>query len=219
MVKVKICGLTRVEDARAAYEAGADMVGVIVNAKVPTPRNLDYRSARKILERTPSGMEKVVVGMPRDLSEGLEMIEELDPDYLQIHSNPSLTEMEELKEITEKELIITISVPSEEIDYTDIIMRAKKIAEVSDCILLDTKGSAGRGGTGKIHDWSVSRKVRHTLDTPVFLAGGLNPLNVGRAIEEVRPYGVDVASGVETKPGVKDAEKIRVFVKQSKRYE
>lgn len=215
MVKVKICGLTRVEDAKTAYEAGADMIGVIVNAKVPTPRNLDYGSARKILEQVPSGIEKVAVGMPEDLSEGLEIVEELDPDYLQMHSYPSLSEAEELRKATEKKLIITVSIPRKAPDSTKMITKARKIAEVSDFILLDTEGPGG-GETGKTHDWSASRKIRDTLETPVFLAGGLNPSNVREAIEKVQPYGVDVASGIESEPGIKAPEKVKAFVKASK---
>lgn len=215
MVKVKICGLTRVEDVKTAYEAGADMIGVIVNAKVPTPRNLDYDEARKILEQTPSGIEKVVVGMPGDLSEGLEIIEELDPDYLQMHSYPSLSEVGELKDITGKKLIITVSIPRKSLDSAKLIVRAEEVAEVSDFILLDTEGPGG-GETGKTHDWTASRKIRDALETPVFLAGGLNPSNVREAIEKVQPYGVDVASGIEAEPGIKDPEKVKAFVKASK---
>ena len=181
MVKVKICGLTRVEDVVTACEAGADMIGVIVNAKVPTPRNLDHRDARKILDDAFSGVKKVAVGMPGDLAEGLEIVEELDPYYLQIHSSPPLSEVRELREITGTKVISTLSLPRRVMELTDLITLAKKVAEVSDFVLLDTKSPLG-GGSGKTHDWSASGKLRESLDTPVFLAGGLNPLNVQEAI-------------------------------------
>lgn len=216
MVKVKICGLTRVEDARTACEAGADMIGVIVNAKVPTPRNLDYRDARRILDDVFSGVKKVAVGMPVDLAEGLEIVEELDPDYLQIHSSPPLSEVRELRETTGKKIISTLSLPRRVMELTDLITLAQKVAEVSDFILLDTKSPLG-GGSGKTHDWSASRKLRESLDMPIFLAGGLNPLNVQEAIRKVQPFGVDVSSGVEATPGTKDPERIRAFVKASRK--
>lgn len=216
MVKVKICGLTKVEDAKTAHDAGADLIGVIVNAKVPTPRSLNYDGARKILDQAPSGVEKVAVGMPEDLSEGLEIIEELNPDYLQMHSYPSLSEVKELKETTGKKLIITVSVPHKVTDPEEIIARAEEIAELTDFILLDTKGPGG-GGTGRTHNWGTSRKIRDALDTPLFLAGGLTPSNVREAIEKVQPYGVDVASGVELEPGVKDPEKLQAFIENSKK--
>ena len=216
MVKVKICGLTRVEDARTACEAGADMVGVIVNAKVPTPRNLDYRDARRILDDVFSGVKKVAVGMPVDLAEGLEIVEELDPDYLQIHSSPPSSEVRELRETTGIKVISTLSLPRRVMELTDLITLAKKVAEVSDFILLDTKSPLG-GGSGKTHDWSASRKLRESLDTPIILAGGLNPLNVQEGIRKVQPFGVDVSSGVEIAPGIKDSDKIRAFVRLSKK--
>lgn len=214
MVKVKICGLTGVEEAKALRASGADMMGVIVNAKIPTPRNLNYKDARGILSKAPSGIERVAVGMPEDLREGLEIIDELDPDYLQMHSYPSLSEVRELNEITDKKLIMTLPIDREVMDSSVLAARAQEIAEVSDFLLLDTKLSYK--GMGKTHDWSVSRKIRDVVDTPAFLAGGLTPSNVRSAIEEVRPYGVDVASGVEKEPGKKDPKKVRAFIKASK---
>ncbi|KXB01707.1 hypothetical protein AKJ43_03140 [candidate division MSBL1 archaeon SCGC-AAA261D19] len=215
MVKVKICGLTRSGDVEMVCESGADMVGVIVNAKVPTPRNLDYRKARRVLEQVPSGVEKVAVGMPENLSEGLEIVNELDPDYLQLHSFPALNEVEELREATGIKLISAISIPREAMDSNAVVDCADRIADVSDYLLLDTERLA-RGRTGETHDWSISRRIRKSLDKPIFLAGGLNPSNVREAIKKVEPYGVDAASGVEAKPGVKDQEKVRAFVKASK---
>ncbi|MBS3815698.1 MAG: phosphoribosylanthranilate isomerase [Hadesarchaea archaeon] len=215
MVKVKICGLTRTQDVGIIRESGADMLGVIVNAKIPTPRNLDYEKAREILDKVPSGIKKVVVGMPKDLSEGIEIIDKLNPDYFQMHSYPNLSEVKELKKATGKKLILTISIPQEVSNENEIISSAKEVSKVSDFILLDTKGPAG-GETGKVHDWSVSRKIREEISTPVFLAGGLTPSNVNKAIKKVQPYGVDVASGVESKPGIKNSKKVREFVNNSK---
>lgn len=216
MIKVKICGLTRVKDAELACEAGADMIGVIVNASIPTPRNLDYECAREILEQVPTKIGRVAVGMPENLSEGLEIIKELDPDYLQMHSYPSLSKLKKLRELTDKKLIITLPMPRQISDTTELIMRAREIAKVSDFILLDTEGYGG-GETGETHDWIASRKICDALKTPVFLAGGLTPSNVREAIDKVQPYGVDVASGTESVPGIKDPEKMKNFVRESKR--
>ncbi len=95
-----------------------------------------------------------------------------------------------------------------------LIDKAKEVAKASDLLLLDTKGASG-GGTGEVHDWSVSSKICKAVKVPVILAGGLNPSNVQKAVGRVNPFGVDVASGVETKPGRKDRKMVDKFVNEA----
>jgi phosphoribosylanthranilate isomerase len=99
------------------------------------------------------------------------------------------------------------------------IEQAQTYSGVVDAILLDTKTKEGMGGTGQTHDWNISKKIVETVKKPVILAGGLNPGNVQAAIEAVRPYAVDVASGVENSPGIKDKEKIKEFLQKVKKYD
>jgi len=209
VVKVKICGFTNTEDVKVACELGVDMVGAIM-----VPRSSRYvtaRQAKSILGAVSGDIAKVAVIMPKDLSEVKKIAQELKPDFLQIHLTFPARKLLEFKERLGTELIIVTSIPREIENRKKIIDRAIEAAEVADYVLLDTKGPSG-GGTGLTHDWSLSGEIREAIEKPIFLAGGLNPSNVGQAIKIVRPYGVDVATGVESSLGKKDAKLMREFI-------
>ena len=213
MVKVKICGFTNADDVKVACELGADMVGVIL---VPgSTRCVTVEQAKRILAATSGGVAKVAVIMPRHPSELDRFVRELKPDYLQIHLTFSEDELLKAKKRLGVKLIPVVAIPQKVENYHEILERAAKASEVADYLLLDTKGPSG-GGTGLTHDWGVSWQIRETVNTPVFLAGGLNPSNVRKAIEAVRPYGVDVATGVESSPGKKDEGLMREFIEAAK---
>ncbi|MCK4405381.1 MAG: phosphoribosylanthranilate isomerase [Hadesarchaea archaeon] len=209
MVKVKICGFTNPEDVKVACELGVDMVGAILVPK--SSRYVTTMQARQILDAVSDGIAKVAVIMPKDSSEVEKMARELKPDYLQIHLTFPAGKLFDLKERLDTELIIVTPIPREIENRKKIIDRAIGVAEVADYVLLDTKGPSG-GGTGLTHDWSLSGEIREAVKKPIFLAGGLNASNVGQAIKIVRPYGVDVATGVESSPGKKDARLMREFI-------
>ena len=92
---------------------------------------------------------------------------------------------------------------------------AETYADLVDAILLDTKAGSEVGGTGKTHNWDISREIVSSINKPVILAGGLNPDNVANAIKKVKPYAVDVSSGVESEPGIKDSEKMKRFIQNA----
>jgi len=209
VVKVKICGFTNLEDVKVACELGVDMVGAIM-----VPRSSRYvttMQAKQILDAVSGGIAKVAVIMPKDLSEVEKMARELKPDYIQIHLTFPAGKLLELKERLDTGLIIVTPIPREIENRKKIIDWAIEAAEVADYVLLDTKGPSG-GGTGFTHDWSLSGEIRGAVKKSIFLAGGLNASNVGQAIKIVRPYGVDVATGVESSPGKKDARLMREFI-------
>jgi len=216
MVKVKICGFTRTEDVKAACEFGVDMVGAIVKANVPTPRNLTIEQARDILDAVTGDVYRVVVIMPENPKAAEKMAKELEPDYIQVHSAASASQLREIGELTGSKLIGVVQVPREGGDPIKLVAMAQEVAGASDYLLLDTEGPSG-GETGLTHNWKISREICAAVKKPVFLAGGLNPTNVGEAIEKVRPHGVDVASGVESAPGEKDPELMRGFIQAAKR--
>lgn len=215
MVKIKLCGHTQPDDAKLACRLGADMVGVIVGVSVSTPREVSLMQARKILDSISAPTETVAVTMPRNFEEGRELASELDVDYLQIHSSLPASELERMREETGKKIIGVSKVTRGSSESENQIFRAKDIAQASDLLLLDTEGEVA-GGTGKVHDWRISREIVRKLDVPIILAGGLDPFNVGEAIREVRPYGVDVASGVEVEGGKKDPELVKKFVRNAR---
>ena len=212
MVKVKICGFTRADDVKAASDLGVDMVGVIV---IPhSSRGLTLEQAQDVL-KAGKNADKVAVIMPDNPAEASAVARMLNPDYLQIHSKFSVAQLTEIKKLSGKKIIGVVAIPQKILDRKEILDRAIEVSKAVDYILLDTKGSSG-GGTGLTHDWGLSREIRDVVGKPVFLAGGLNPNNVKAAIEMVQPYGVDVATGVESALGKKDPKLMHVFIEAAK---
>lgn len=210
MVKVKICGLTNVNDVMVACELGADMVGVVVRAP-KSPRNLTLERAKVILRAIPKTVVRVAVTTASDLAAISKVAGKLKPDYLQIHSSFSAEQLWRVNKLGNVGIIGVISIPQRAENMKAIVDQALEISGVVDYLLLDTKKSAG-GRASLTHDWRVSRRIREAVDKLVFLAGGLNPTNVKDAIRFVRPYGVDVSSGVESSPGKKDVELMKAFI-------
>ncbi|HJH31816.1 MAG TPA: phosphoribosylanthranilate isomerase, partial [Methanosarcinaceae archaeon] len=166
-------------------------------------------------------VDTVLVIMPDNAKHALEMIGAAKPDVVQIHNNIGVDELETMRNNTAIDIVKTISIPiSTKIsaDITGAITR--QVNDLTDCdlvdgILLDSSAYGKIGGTGAAHDWSVSRAVVEAVDVPVVLAGGLNPDNVRDAVEEVSPYAIDTASGIET-DGMKDEKKICRFIKEAR---
>lgn len=206
---VKICGLTREVDVKAACELGADMTGVVLVEG--SKRKVGVDRARELL--SVSSSKRVAVCRPRTAEELLELDRKLKPDYLQLH--PGTTGLEEVRKKISAGLILVVSIPPEGARLEDLISQSSSLQDLADFILLDTKGPHG-GGTGIPHDWSLSAEIRKRLRVPVLLAGGLNPSNVERVAVVVRPAGVDVATGVELAPGIKDPKLMREFIRKAK---
>jgi phosphoribosylanthranilate isomerase len=210
-VRVKICGITREEDLAVAVAAGADAVGFLVG--VPSsPRNLTLERAEILLRQVPIFVDSVVVTAPQNISDVVEICERLKPTAIQLHGKKHLDASEIREKIRDTRLIKTIYVKKASLSEATI-----KDSKIFDAILLDSFTKNQLGGTGRIHDWTLSRQIKEAVaPTPVILAGGLKPENVKEAILKVQPYAVDVASGVELRPGIKDPEKIRAFVENAK---
>jgi phosphoribosylanthranilate isomerase len=209
--RVKICGITREEDLAVAVAAGADAVGFLVG--VPSsPRNLTLERAEILLRQVPIFVDSVVVTAPQNISDVVEICERLKPTAIQLHGKKHLDASEIREKIRDTRLIKTIYVKKASLSEATI-----KDSKIFDAILLDSFTKNQLGGTGRIHDWTLSRQIKEAVaPTPVILAGGLKPENVKEAILKVQPYAVDVASGVELRPGIKDPEKIRAFVENAK---
>lgn len=210
-VKVKICGLTREEDLAIAVSEGADAVGFLVG--VPeSPRNLTLKRAENLLSKVPIFIDKVVVTPPKSIEWLLEINNMLKPSAIQIHGKNELDSKIIQNSIKDTRLIKTIYVTKNSLNEK-IIDDLKTF----DAILLDSFNKTQYGGTGKVHDWKLSRQIKKALEPiPIILAGGLTPDNIKEAILTVKPYAVDVASGVESNPGIKDDKKIRTFIENAK---
>lgn len=201
--RVKICGVTSAEDRDAVVRAGADAVGFIVDVPVETPREIAPDTAAELVEGVPPLVTSVLVTMPADIEEAVTLQERVGADAVQVHSTLSPDELGTLHEQVDATLLVAVDADCEDIEA---------YSGVADALLVDSTGDKGGGGTGETHDWQQTRDRRRRLDIPILLAGGLTPDNVGEAVETVRPFGVDTASGVEQDGGTKDHEAVRTFV-------
>ena len=210
-VRVKICGITRKEDLNAAVAAGADAVGFVVD--VPSsPRKISMDKAVALMRLVPPFVKSVIVSVPASLRELEEVCEELNPDAVQIHGE-NLPDINAFKTKLSKTLLIR----AVKANSPQVVDDAETAARVFDAVILDSFTDGKYGGTGVVHDWKVSRIVRQVIHPkPLILAGGLNPENVAEAVQTVEPYAVDVSSGVEQRPGIKDHQKMVEFVERAK---
>lgn len=208
---MKICGITRKEDLEAVCSLGADMVGFIVGIQ-SSPRNLSLKRAEDLFRLVPEKVKSVLVMAPNNLTQVLEAYKRLKPNFIQLHGSIALDPGFLRDKLPDVMLIGALPIVGDE-----AVERAKYTAAFFDGILADSYSAGKHGGTGVTHDWLISRRVRDAIyPKPLILAGGLNPGNVKEAIETVRPYAVDVSTGVESSPGIKDPEKVEAFIRRAK---
>ncbi|MFJ4456776.1 phosphoribosylanthranilate isomerase [Pseudomonas sp. NPDC089392] len=201
-VRSKICGITRIEDALAAAEAGADAIGFVFYAK--SPRAVDVRQARAIIAELPPFVTTVGLFVNASRCELNEILEVVPLDLLQFHGDETPQDCEGYHRPWIKALRVR---PGDDLEA------ACQLYAGARGILLDTYVPGIPGGTGEAFDWSL---VPARLSKPIILAGGLSADNVGQAIAQVRPYAVDVSGGVEQAKGIKDAAKIEAFMRAVK---
>jgi phosphoribosylanthranilate isomerase len=200
MTRVKVCGITDLGDALAALEAGADMLGFNFYAR--SPRYVTPAAARKIIERLPDGVSCVGVFVNEPTPAEVERIARAAGlGAVQLHGDETPEYCQSLRDLT------TIKALRVGTDYTP----ESAAAYETDAILLDAYVAGERGGTGHTFDWTLATLTRERVPK-LFLAGGLNPDNVAQAVAAVRPYAVDVCSGVESSSGRKSPELMRRFV-------
>jgi phosphoribosylanthranilate isomerase len=199
-VRVKICGITRVEDALVAVENGADAIGLVFYE--PSPRAVSVEQAIKIVSQIPAFIS--IVGLFVNAEERFvrDVISNVALDLLQFHGDEAPEECSSYG----LPFMKAIRVKSD----TNLVQYAKDYS-ASRALLLDTYTEGVAGGTGHTFDWGL---IPSDLNKPVVLAGGLTAENVGSAIQQVKPYAVDVSGGVELSKGIKDAAKIAAFMQQ-----
>jgi phosphoribosylanthranilate isomerase len=208
---VKICGITREEDLAVAVDAGADAVGFLVGVPA-SPRNMTMERAKLLINKVPIFVDSVVVTAPKAVEDLVEISETLKPSAIQIHGTKRFVASEIREKVRDTRLIKTVYVKPDSLNEENV-----EDLQSYDAILLDSFTKDQYGGTGKVHDWTISKQIKDAVaPVPVVLAGGLNPQNVKEAVVAVQPYAVDVASGVELKPAVKDHKKVYAFVENAK---
>ena len=210
-MRVKICGIRRVEDGLAAVLAGADAVGCLVGLDYSTPDRIDPLTARGVFAALPPFVARVLVTHRTGLAEVTALMRESGETVVQLHGDFPLVAISALREAVPYAAIVK----SVHVTGEDTVAAALAAARVADAILLDTKDRGRIGGTGTTHDWSISAKIAAASAKPVILAGGLTPENVAQAIAQVRPFAVDVNSGTRGPDGWKDHAKIRAFIESA----
>jgi phosphoribosylanthranilate isomerase len=207
MAQVKICGLSTEETMQAAIDAGADFVGLMFYPK--SPRNVSFEKAVGLaaLAKGRAGIVSVVVDADDALLKSI--ISHVKPDYIQAHGSESPQRLADIKKIYGVGVIKVIKVKT----AADVAL-AKDFRSVADLIMFDPKAPEDilPGGNGLSFDWNLLKGV----DGPFMLAGGLNPNNVAAAIRVTNAAIVDVSSGVESAPGIKDLGLIRKFIERAK---
>lgn len=212
MFRVKICGITTVEDARAVAAAGADAVGL--NFAAGSVRCIDLDQARRIVDALDARIAKVGVFVNAPYDQIARAVELLELDLVQLHGDEP---PEFAASINRCAVIRAFRVgrggPGEIFDYLDVCRVHSRLPER---ILLDAWHPALRGGSGRRADWSLAARLAAATHVPdLVLAGGLSDSNVAQAILAVSPAAVDVASGVEREPGRKDADRTARFIAQA----
>ena len=205
-VRVKICGITNLADARAAIAAGADALGFVF---VPgTPRFIAPDLAGEIVRELPPFIARVGLFVDAETRTVAEALVRSGMDTLQFHGEETPDLVRQFRRAVK--VMKAFRVRGEE-----TLMRLPAYADAVDAILLDAYVAGAHGGTGAQFDWKLAVQARD-LGKPLVLAGGLTPANVAEAVRTVRPYGVDVSSGVESAPGRKDPAKLAEFVRAAK---
>lgn len=206
MTKVKICGITNRDDALEAIDAGADALGF--NFYYRSPRYVAPSAAREIIEVLPEGIAKIGVFVNESIDEVIDISSIASLDAIQLHGDEPTAFVGELKERCGLDVIKAFRV-------TEGFVSDATIDYDVEGVLLDGFATNARGGTGATFDWVIAKRVR-SLVQQLWLAGGLSPENVRAAILEVNPYAVDACSSLESRPGIKDHEKLRDFIKEAK---
>ncbi|MDX9992130.1 MAG: phosphoribosylanthranilate isomerase [Anaerolineales bacterium] len=218
MTKIKICGIKTLPDALAAIEAGADLLGF--NFYPKSPRSINAAACRQItlgLREKYPGLLLVGVFVNSPADEIRAILQAAGLDLAQLHGDETPQMLAELGPLAFKAVRLPSAILQRECDIQSVL----DSAFVRDCaagsadrprLLLDASAPGLYGGSGLTTDWAAAAQIAR--QHPILLAGGLTPANVAQAVRQVQPWGVDVASGVESSPGVKDPQKMKKFVEQ-----
>ena len=200
-VKVKICGMTNLKDVKVAVDSGVDAVGFIFYKK--SPRSVTMQAVRKIVLELPPFVDSVGVFVNETAEQINKIADRCNLDRVQLHGNESPSFCKKIR----RRVIKAIRVKD--------IQALKKLSDYPvSSFLLDTFSEDQYGGTGRVFDWNLAYPAKKY--GPIILAGGLTPNNVRQAIQRIQPYGVDVCSGVESQPGIKDHKNMQIFFKNVK---
>lgn len=204
MVKVKICGITNLEDALASCEYGADALGFIFYKK--SPRFIEPERVRDIIKDLPPFVTTVGVFVDEDADKINEIVKEVGLNVVQLYSK----ELPEFCEGIRSKVIKVFRIQGSRVQEFKDEMKKYRVS----AYLLDTYQEGMPGGTGETFNWKIAKEAKGF--GRIILAGGLTPQNVAEAVKTVMPYAIDVSSGVEERPGKKDLKKVKEFIERAK---
>ncbi len=207
-MRVKVCGIACEEDVRALAPVRPHFAGFLVGLDYPSDDAVSPQEARRLAALLPRSVVPVLVTHRTEMGEVLDLARLCGFPTLQLHGDFPLDRIADLRHSVPGTSIWRVV----HVDGAEAVSRAAEVARVADVVLLDTKTAARLGGTGRVHDWTISARVASTCGKPVVLAGGLTPENVVEAVRAVRPWAVDVNSGVEDPRGRKSRERVGTFV-------
>lgn len=219
--KVKICGITSTHDACLAADAGADYIGVLVEVAA-SERTLDTLRAAEISKDSP--LPTVLLLYNRTTSDIQHAVSKIRPYAVQLLGQETPQQVEELKRVSDCKFWKSVYLPAgnpENVNIEPVLTQMQEYKNAgADFLLFDTVDMSvdppRYGGTGKRYDWEIAAELLLQSPLPVFLAGGIRPENVKKAIEMTNPYGIDLCSGVEASKGVKDKQKLEELMQEVK---
>lgn len=221
MTWVKICGITNLDDACTAVNAGANALGFVFYDK--SPRKVDAEAAREIVRSLPRNVEKVGVFVDQTADEIRNIVQAVGLTAVQLHGGRARASVfEDSRPATEcvgASKVIPV-IPGDSLQDGGVRIGQRAHEEMF-ALLIDARANGLVGGTGTTFDWEAASQVIRIISfkLPIIVAGGLSALNVNQAIGLFQPFGVDVSSGVEARPGKKDPDKVRAFVEAVRRAE
>ncbi|MBX5436113.1 MAG: phosphoribosylanthranilate isomerase [Alicyclobacillaceae bacterium] len=210
-MRVKICGIQSEEDMRTALAAGADALGFLVGITHLAEDQVTIDLARHLVAKLPPFVSSVAVTHLRTAAEISELVQAVRCTTVQVHDDVDVGVLSEVR----RNLPSVKVIKAVHVTGPEALAYARHFEPYADALLLDSRTENRIGGTGRTHDWNISRQIVREIRIPVILAGGLNPDNVADAVQKVRPYGVDVNSGVE-RNGRKDPSLCRRFADRAR---
>jgi len=219
-MKVKICGISNRIDALAAINLGADAIGFVMGGKVLPVEVEPYAQwVRETIKAFPKGIDSFLVTHLWNAEDILDLSNYIKSTGIQISEDIPIEEVKKVRKSTNKKIIKTVVTTDPKAEE-----KLKLYEPYCDYFLLDSRDMGYTGGTGKENNWEMCRKLIEKTDKSVFIAGGLNPENVKDAIEETKPYGVDVSTGISSyseeylRKDRKDHKKIEKFIRIAKEF-
>lgn len=212
-MNIQMAGIRNVEDAIMCVDCGVNIIGLLVGQAHTSDDFISKELAREIRDALPSNVKTTLITHLENAHDIIEIAKYIDVDYIQLHSHLPESEVKIIRdELPAKKLLRLIHIDSSGKILNDI----RKI-EIADFYFTDSINVKTNqvGGTGLTHNLVTDKKLIESLDKPVFIAGGLNPDNVGEAVKYCQPYGVDVNSGCRGKDGFRDKEKVLAFVRNA----